>query len=135
MSAAERPPSGNGSPPPLARIERSERESVRLVSVTGELDISNVGALESATFDLANDSLGIVVDLRKASYIDSATVGMLFRLAHSLQRRGQALRVVCGPGSNAERVLELSGFDREIARESDPGQAIDAIREAVASRE
>jgi anti-anti-sigma factor len=133
MSATEGP-SGNGSAPPLARVERCERESVRLVSVSGELDISNVSALESATFDLANDSLGIVVDLRATSYIDSATVGVLFRLTHSLQRRGQALRVVCGPGSSAERVLDLSGFDGELLGERDPEGAIGAIREAISAR-
>jgi anti-anti-sigma factor len=134
MSAAEEP-SGDGLAPTLARVERCERESVRLVSVSGELDISNVGMLERATFDLANDSLGIVVDLREASYIDSATISVLFRLQNSLQRRGQALRVVCGAGSSAGRVLELSGFDRELTCECDPERAVDAIREAIVTRD
>jgi anti-anti-sigma factor len=132
MSAGESP-SGSGSASPLARIERCERESVRLVSVSGELDISNIGTLEGATFDLANDGLGIVLDLREANYIDSATVGMLFRLRHSLQRRGQALRVVCRPGSTARRVLELTGFDGETVCESDPQRAIGAIHEATST--
>ena len=69
-----------------------------------ELDISNVGTLEDVTFDLPNDALGIVLDLSSATYIDSATLGLLFRLHRSLKRRGQALRVVCPPGSSARRV-------------------------------
>jgi anti-anti-sigma factor len=88
---------------PLAEIELVDQDGVRIVSVAGELDISNVGALEDATFGLSNDALGIVVDLSSATYIDSATLGLLFRLQHSLKRRGQTLRVVCPPGSSARR--------------------------------
>jgi anti-anti-sigma factor len=126
----------NGGPmAPLARIERAELDGVRLVTVDGELDISNVAMLERATFDLGNDSLGIVLDLRAASYIDSATLGVLFKLQHSLQRRGQALRVVCGPGSSAQRVLELTGFHREVQCERDPERAIAALRADVPVRD
>jgi anti-anti-sigma factor len=134
MSVTERRADG-GQMAPLARIESSERDGVRIVAVDGELDISNVALLERATFDLTNDSLGIVLDLRAASYIDSATLGVLFRLQHGLQRRGQSLRVVCGPGSSARRLLELTGFDRELACESDPEQALAALRRDVAVRE
>jgi anti-sigma B factor antagonist len=116
---------------PLAEIELVDREGVRIVSVAGELDISNVGALEDATFDLSNDALGIVLDLSSTTYIDSATLGLLFRLQHSLKRRGQALRVVCPPGSSARRVLELTGFERETPSVEDRDAAIAAIRRDV----
>lgn len=117
--------SGNSAAHPLAQVQCSEHKGVRLVSVSGELDISNVGMLQGATLDLPNDGLGIVLDLREASYIDSATMGVLFSLQHSLRRRGQALRVVCAANSSACRVLQLSGFDASIVCESDS----DAMRE------
>lgn len=116
---------------PLAEIELAEREGVRVVAVTGELDISNVGALEDATFDLPNEALGIVLDLSSATYIDSATLSLLFKLNHSLKRRGQALRVVCPPGSSAQRVLELTAFERELPPEEDRDAAVAAIRRDV----
>jgi anti-anti-sigma factor len=116
---------------PLASIARSEHEGVRVVEVIGELDISNVNALEDATFDLPNEDLGIVLDLRAASYIDSATLGVLFKLQHSLQRRGQALRVVVAAESSAQRVLELTGFDPAITCENDRDAAIAEIRRDV----
>jgi hypothetical protein len=47
----------------LAELELSEQEGVRVVAVAGELDISNVGALEDVTFDLPNGRLGLIVDL------------------------------------------------------------------------
>jgi anti-sigma B factor antagonist len=119
----------------LARIARSEVEGVRVVEVVGELDISNVGSLEEAAFDFGNEGLGIVLDLTAASYIDSATLRLLFKLHHSLQRRGQALRVVCPPESGAARVLELTGFSRMVECEADHREAIAAIRRYVPLRE
>lgn len=120
---------------PLAEIELVDQEGVRVVSVAGELDISNVGALEDATFDLPNDALGIVLDLSSTTYVDSATLGLLFRLQHSLKRRGQALRVVCPPGSSAKRVLELTGFEHETPPMHDRDAAIAAIRRDVPLRD
>jgi anti-anti-sigma factor len=114
-----------------AEIERSDSEGVRVVAVAGELDVANVGAVERAVGELSNGALGVVVDLSEATYIDSATVGLLFRLRSRLNRRGQELRVICSPGSNAWRVLELTGFDREIPPLQDRDAAIDEIRRAV----
>jgi anti-anti-sigma factor len=111
---------------PLARIESSEEQGVRVVAVTGELDISNVRALEDATFDLPNERLGVVLDLSATSYLDSATLGLLFRLSGDLRRRGQGLGVVCAQGSSARRVLDMTGFqDAHDGREG----AIERLRE------
>lgn len=119
----------------LAELEVAEQEGVRIVTVAGELDISNVGALEQATFDLPNEALGMVLDLSATTYIDSATLGLLFKLNRSLERRGQSLRVVCTPGSSARRVLELTGFERDSTPERDRDAAIAAIRRDVPLRE
>lgn len=131
MSSAE-PLDGDRRPTiPLAEIDVAELEGVRVVAVTGELDISNVGALQDATFDLSNEALGIVIDLSATTYIDSATLGVLFKLHRNLERSGQALRVVCAPGSNASRVLELTSFDRKTPRTEDRDAAIESIRQDV----
>jgi anti-sigma B factor antagonist len=130
MSSVERPRRSPQSAP-AAKVERFEDDGVRVVVVVGELDISNVDALEDAAFDLPNEGLGIVLDLTGASYIDSATLGLLFKLQRGVQRRGQMLRVVCPPGSNAERVLELTGFTHELACDRDRNEAVAAIRRDV----
>jgi anti-anti-sigma factor len=131
MSVAERH-SGDGQPPALlAEIERFDEDGVLVVVVTGELDVSNVGTLAEVAYDLPNDALGLVLDLCAATYIDSATIGLLFKLHSALHRRGQALRVVCPPGSSARRVLELTGFDQSTPNEHDRFSAIEAIRREV----
>jgi anti-anti-sigma factor len=114
-----------------AEIERSDAEGVRVVTVAGEVDLANVGAVECAVGELSNGALGVVVDLSEATYIDSSTVGLLFRLRSGLSRRGQELRVICSPGSNAWRVLQLTGFDREVPPLEDRDAAIEEIRRVV----
>jgi anti-anti-sigma factor len=129
--------SSGGAPSPVlaAEIELVERGGVRVVAVAGELDISNVGALEDATFELPNEALGLVLDLSRANYIDSATVGLLAKLQRSLQRRGQALRIVCLPGSSARRVLELTGFERATPLDDTRDAAVGSIRRDVPLRD
>lgn len=117
--------------PDLAEIGLAEQHGVRVVTVAGELDISNVGALEDVTFDLPNADLGVVVDLSAATYIDSAALGLLFKLRGALQRRGQALRVACPPASVARRVLAMTGFDPQSTDDERAG-AIGKVRAAAA---
>jgi anti-anti-sigma factor len=135
MSDSERTEGEGHQVATLAEIECFERDGVRVIVVAGELDISNVDALEDAAFDLPNEALGIVVDLSGAIYIDSATIGLLFALNRSLGQRCQALRVVCLPRSNVQRVLELTGFDRESPQEQDRDAAIATIQRAVPLRD
>lgn len=131
MSTIESGKEGGRPPGSLAELERVEDEGVLIVAVTGEVDVSNVDELAEVTYSLPNAALGLVLDLSETTYIDSATIGLLFRLYSSLRRRGQALRVVCPAGSSARRVLELTGFDRSTPNEEDRESAIAAVRHEV----
>ncbi len=112
----------------LAQIESGERDGVHTLAVSGELDISNVGQLREAVAEIPNDSLGLVVDLSEATFVDSATVGFLFELKHSLEQRAHALRVVAPAGSPAERVLSMTAFDGAVRGEGSLDEAVQAIR-------
>jgi anti-anti-sigma factor len=130
MGSAERgDPAGRASQ--LADIERRERDGVHALTVSGELDISNVGILREAAGQIPNDARGLVVDLTGATFVDSATVGFLFELKRSLERRGQALQVVCPPGSPAERVLTMTAFDARVRGEPTLEAAIETVRRTV----
>jgi anti-anti-sigma factor len=116
---------------PQAAIERSVRDGVHALTVTGELDISNVGELRNRAAQIPAEALGLVVDLSQATFIDSATVGFLFELRHSLERRGQVLQIVCPPDSAAERVLAMTSFDADVRDEPDLDSAVAAVRRKV----
>ena len=117
---------------PLAQVEQHDRDGVRTVEVAGELDLSNLAALRDATSRLSNDALGVVIDLRATTFIDSSAVGLFCELQSSLKRRRQALRLVCVPGSAPHQVLEMMSFDAESLETGDARAASAAIREAVA---
>jgi anti-anti-sigma factor len=121
------PPPRDGEVPRLAELECVERDDVYWVAVSGELDISNVGALREVAMQIPNRALGLVVDLNAATFIDSATIGLLFELRQSLARRSQALRVLCLPGTPAERVLTLMSFDSQLLSARTVDEAIAAI--------
>lgn len=129
MSSAE-PSARSSVTTALAEIELCDEDGVRIVAVAGELDISNVGALKQASLGASNQSLGLVIDLTSTDYIDSSTVGLLFGLREGLRRRGQLLCLVCAPGSNAYRVLDLVRFEHDHTYEQRQA-AIAAIRQAV----
>jgi anti-anti-sigma factor len=131
MSAIERGRGEGPSSVPLAEFARLEEDGVLVVGVTGEVDVSNVEELAELSYSLPNAALGLVLDLSGATYIDSATIGLLFKLHSSLRRRGQMLRVVCPSGSSARRVLDLTGFDQSTPHEEDRESAIVAIRQEV----
>jgi anti-anti-sigma factor len=119
----------------LAQIVRTSVEDVSVVAVRGEVDISNVGSLREAVYALANDALGVVVDLTQTSFMDSTTVSLLFDLHASLSRRRQALRVVCPPGSTPRRLLEVTCFPPDALAEPDVTSAIASICAQVAAGE
>ena len=124
MSAA-----GNAA---LAQIERTDSEDVCVITVSGELDISNVDKLREVAYELPNEALGLVVDLTRTKFIDSTTIGLLFEVRASLARRRQALRVISLAGSNPRRLLEVTAFPPEALGDGDVPSARAAIRRDLA---
>ncbi len=116
------------------QVSREEHDGVFVVTVRGELDISNVAELREAVMQIPNSALGLVVDLCATQFIDSATVGLLFELRHALERRSQGLRVVCPGGSPAARALELMSFDGHALDAGTAAAAAAAIRRELAPR-
>jgi anti-anti-sigma factor len=134
MAGADPARTEAGDTPQLAELQSFERDGVYTVSVSGELDISNVGALREVVMQIPNQALGLVVDLSAATFIDSATIGLLFELRQSLGRRSQALRVLAPPGTPSERILTLMAFDSQLLSGESVDEAIAAIRSEMPLR-
>jgi anti-anti-sigma factor len=94
----------------LANLFIWHREDVVVAALTGELDVSNAGALEqSILLEVGNDAAGLVLDLAGLRFMDSSGVHLLFHLADRLAVRGRRLAVIAPEGGAPRRVLELSG--------------------------
>ena len=82
---------------------------VRIVAVSGELDIDTMGELsEALAVDAALDTT--VVDLRGLTFIDSSGVSGLLGAARRLRDADRRMVCVHGP-VRIQRVFELTGVD------------------------
>jgi anti-sigma B factor antagonist len=121
----------------LARVESEQRGSLCLVRVYGEIDMSNdrdvLTAIEVA---VARETDRLVVDLTNTTYLDSAGLALLLRLAERMQARQQLLSVVVPVDSRVRRAFELTGLlsvidvvsrSEDALSETRPGSSNDKI--------
>ncbi len=129
MSQAAR----GGDSDELARLAMTECDHVVRASLAGEVDISNVRAIEAELHTLPNEAYGLVLDLATTTFIDSSAVSLLYGLRERLRRRGQILRIVVPLGSAPRRVLELTGYEHAGPLDVELTAAEGAIRAAAAA--
>lgn len=93
-----------------------------ILELAGELDILTAPRL-SAELDaiVRRTRADVVIDLRKAVFIDSAGLHILLNIHRRLEGAGRQLRVVCGDGP-VKRVIELARLTKTlgVARGENP---------------
>ncbi len=91
-------------PAPQLDIQTHTEDGHCLVEVRGDIDLSNVDALEAELGRLSNKA--IVLDLSQVEFIDLAGVALLFRTAGRLTVRAVS--------STVERALRLCDFEMDV---------------------
>ena len=93
-------------------VKSNVSDGVGLVSVSGEVDVSNADVLrEEIKKLLADESLaGISVDLGEVPYIDSTGIGVLVGAAHRATEEGRQL-VATNVQPNVARIFGMLGVD------------------------
>jgi anti-anti-sigma factor len=89
-------------------------QGVRLVRVSGELDITSVDSFLADLPTSAGTPAPLVLDLSQVTFFDSAAVRLVDRLARDLGGRGHGFCVLAPPGCRARRVLELVGLSEGL---------------------
>ena len=93
----------------LHAIDIAESPRSTVAALSGEIDLSAIGALEDALAQvLATPPAVLVLDLREVSFLDSSGLRLILRLDRSQREAGSQLTVVRG-GRRVERVFELTG--------------------------
>ena len=116
----------------LAQIGTRIEDNAIVASVVGEVDISNASDIGSALEgSVPQRALGLVLDLSKATYIDSAGVHLLFRLGGRLTRRRQQLRVVVPDSSPIFKLVNLAGLGWTVPRDPSVPEALSKLRAEV----
>ncbi len=86
-------------------------DEILVVGICGSVDISNsFDIAEAVLADGANTTLGVILDLSEAGYLDSAGVHLVIDLRRRLASRRQALRLVVTQSSVVHEVLELTNI-------------------------
>jgi anti-anti-sigma factor len=79
------------------------------IRLEGEFDLSERERLTDA-FSIANSATLVILNLSKATYMDSTALACTLALEQATRRRGARL-VLTGVGGAVRRLLEVSTFD------------------------
>jgi anti-anti-sigma factor len=101
----------------LATITSESRGALLLISLSGEIDLSNAALLEDAAHAMLGSETTVLLDLGDVVYMDSAGLGLIQRLYGRLAESGAELRVVARPGSAADELMRLTGIDVPVDAE------------------
>jgi anti-anti-sigma factor len=113
----------------LVQVVDRHEGSVPVCEIRGELDASNVDhVLEHVLGSVANESPGMVLDLARTSYLDSAGVRILFELARRLRSRRQELRIAVPGDGIVRRVLVLTALADVVPLDDDVDRSVRALQ-------
>ena len=131
MSEPESPQGERGSGEPLARVAVERHGSAAVARLAGELDLSNARPVEDQIMRGLGGVTSVAVDLAGLSYLDSAGLALLSRLAARIAGPGGALRLVVPPDALVRRALWISGLTDAIPVD----ETVAAALAALAARE
>ncbi len=97
-------------------IKSVDKSGERVLSVTGEVDVSCAAELRGQLTAAADEGLGAVVDLAGVSYIDSTGIGVLVGAANAARENGRTF-AVRNPQPAVRRVLDMLGVAGELGLE------------------
>ena len=116
---------------PLAELSFDEIGSVLVGRVEGEIESVNAEQLRRGPRRrLTNDSAGLVLDLSRVAYLDSAGIELLFDLARRLRTHRQRLRLVVPAAAPMRRVLDLCDIEEVAPMDATVEGAIEGLRRA-----
>jgi stage II sporulation protein AA (anti-sigma F factor antagonist) len=96
-------------------------DEIAVITVAGELDISNADRLSDCIHDaISAGAKEIVVDIEHLTYLDSSGLSILLKAHQRMQRMGGSM-VVFSPTPNVARLLDVTavGLFLNIRSDSD----------------
>jgi len=112
----------------LARVGYERRGRALIVSIDGEIDLSNAEQIrDEVSAALPRDGAGIVLDLTLTTYLDSSGVRLLFELAQRLQDRRQQLVLVVTHEALVRRVILLTHLDEAVSLHTSLDDALGSL--------
>ncbi len=99
--------------------------SVSILAVEGEHDLATRQDLRVALERMFADGRNVILDLSRATFIDSTILGLLFYTQRRPKRRtGERFSVIVPPGGAADRLFILTGASTVFSTFSSCGEAV-----------
>jgi anti-anti-sigma factor len=115
---------------PLAQLSFETAGNVVVGRVEGEIESVNAEEMSTALAgNLPSDKAGLVIDLSRVTYLDSAGIEFLFDLARRLRTHRQRLRLVVPADAPMRRVLELCDIERAAPIDTTVEAALEGMGE------
>jgi anti-anti-sigma factor len=97
------------------QLQYSELDnSIRLIKLTGKLDVTGTGEIETKFAGYCSgDKVRVVVDLSEVDYLASIGIRLLTLTAKSVTNRGGRMALI-KPIPEVQRVLEITGIPAMI---------------------
>jgi anti-anti-sigma factor len=93
-------------------IRNIVRAGGRTLALTGELDLDSANKFEEAVREVCASGTGLVIDLRKVTFMDSTGLRVLIVAGTLCEEKGHELRII--PSEDIQRILEMTGLDRVL---------------------
>ena len=104
-------------------LERAVAGSIRVVAVSGELDMAAAPAFERALFEAVMGKEPTILDLTEVSFMDSTAIGALLAVRRQAELKPGRVAVVCKPEGEIERTLQYMGLDGAFSIVTSRGHA------------
>jgi anti-sigma B factor antagonist len=124
---------GNDEGPQLrfaSSVESRDGAEVAILALDGELDLGVLAVLEEALGQRPPGQAGLVLDLTELAFVDSAGIHALVAAREGLEESGTPSALVVTPGSNVERILDMTGLLERLASHPDRDSALAAVASA-----
>jgi anti-anti-sigma factor len=87
------------------------RGDFNVLVVYGELDMNDAKRFEADIVAAVGQCKTLAIDFSECRYIDSSIIGVLGRAHRAF---GEYLKIVVAPKGSVNRILTLTGMDREL---------------------
>jgi anti-sigma B factor antagonist len=113
---------------PFSIVDEVVDATTQVISVAGEVDLYSAPELkEHILTAIDGGKTSIVVDLSRATFIDSTTLGVLVGARKRLRERDGSVAVVCADDDKLG-LFEMTGLDRVFSIHEDRAAALAAVR-------
>jgi anti-anti-sigma factor len=104
-------------------LERAVERRIRVIAVSGELDMAAAPAFERALYETVAGDEPTILDLSEVSFMDSTAIGAMLSVRRQAELKPGRFAVVCVAGSEIERTLLVMGLDSAFTVVQSRGRA------------